>query len=120
MKLLFVSIILIGAVFFPNGNDFGKSQSGVPSRESYEVVDTIRLVSGFGSMVLNGRFTTDRHNVKPTKGYYVYPSVTQIIDDTSVTVRYYAVYISDNLDSLIVKSSNPTDTSRVQVRVLMK
>lgn len=120
MKILISIIILVGAIFFSNGNEFSKSQKGTPSREPYEVVDTLRLSDGIGTMIFNNHFTTNKHNVKPTDANYIYPSVTQIIEDTATTVRYYAVYISENLDTLIVKSSNSADTSRVQVRILMK
>lgn len=107
-------------IFLPSGDRFSKSQGKIPSREPYEVIDTLSLSSGFGSVVLNKHFTKEKHNVKPTHKMRMFPFVTQIIDDTSATVRYYAVYISANLETLMVKSSSAIDTSNVRIRILMK
>ena len=120
IKAVFVIFIGAGLIFLPSGDKFSKSQGKIPSREPYEVVDTLSLSSGFGSVILNKHFTTQKHNVKPTHKMRMFPFVTQIIDDTSATVRYYAVYISANLETLMVKSNSATDTSNVRIRILMK
>lgn len=119
--MLRLSLIFIGAlIFWSSGTPFNRTVSRVSSRVPFEVVDTLSLQDGVGVVELNKHFTNSSSNVKPTNKDNIFPMVTQIVDDTSATVRYYAVYISNNLDSLIIKSSYNNDTSNVRVRCLMR
>ena len=126
IKVLAIVIVLIPVflfaegVFYSDGNQFGKSQGKIPSREPYEVVDTIKMVAGTGSIVLHTHTTKEKHNLRPTSRNDMLVSLSQILEDTSGAVYYYGVYISDNLDTVILKSSNNADTSKVHIRILMK
>ena len=116
------SVWVIGAdIFYADGNQFDKSQGKVPSRIPYEVIDTIRMSAGTGFIVLNSHTTKEKHNVKPTSKDNMFISVVQLLDYTSgASIYNYGAYISDNLDTVILKSSNNTDTSKVHIRILMK
>ena len=58
---------IVGAdMFYSDGNQFNKSQGKIPSREPYEVVDTIKMVAGTGSIVLHAHTTKEKHNLRPT------------------------------------------------------
>jgi len=118
--LLVTATLSFGEVYNANGDQFDKSQGKIPSRIPYEVVDTVRMVDGIGYIVLNGHVTREKHNVKPTNKNNMMISCLPILDDTSGTVYYYAAYISNNLDTIILKSNNNTDTSKVHIRILMK
>jgi len=115
-----LTMLAVVDMFTPSGDVFGRKVGSTYSRVPYEVVDTLTLSSGFGAIVLNKHFTGTKRNVLPTCESHIYPSVTQIIDDTSATVNYYAVYISEELDSVIVKSNSASDSSRVRLRLLMR
>jgi len=113
-------VLSAGDIFYSEGNDFGVSQGKRPTREPYEIVDTLTLQNGVGTVILNPHFTSQLHSTKPTDASNIFPSITQILSDTSETVYYYALYISTNLETLIVKSSNSSDDSHIRIRVLMR
>jgi len=112
--------ILSGFIFFPSGNKFGQTVEKVSAREPFEVVDTLHLSAGVGRIIFNSHFTSTKSNVLPTSKGNIFPSITQILSDTSDAVNYYAVYISNNLETLIVKSSLTSDSSDVRIRLLMR
>jgi hypothetical protein len=119
MTGLFFTVVLAG-IFFPSGNKFNHTVEKVSAREPFEVVDTLKLSSGFGKVVINKHFTSNKNSVMPTNEKDIFPSICQILRDTTQTVNYYGLYISSNLETLTVKSSSATDTSRVRIRLLMR
>jgi len=86
------------------------------SQQPKTIVDTVRLSSGVGSLVLQSEFKKNQHTTKPQD--YIYATANQIITDTSQDVYSYAVYW--NSDTLIIKSSSATDSSLVVVKALIK
>ena len=118
--ILLPTFLFAADIFYSDGNQFNKSQGKIPSREPYEVVDTIKMVAGTGSIVLHTHTTKEKHNLRPTSKDDMIVSFAQILEDTSGTVYYYGTYISNNLDTIILKSSNNADTSKVHIRILMK
>ncbi len=118
--ILLPTFLFAADMFYADGNQFDKSQGRIPSREPYEVVDTIKMVAGIGSIVLHAHTTKEKHNLIPTSKDDMIVSWSQILEDTSGTVYYYGTYISDNLDTIMLKSNNNTDTSKVHIRILMK
>ena len=125
IKILIILLLAVGVfgqtIYNADGNQFGKSQGKIPSRLPYEVVDTIRMSAGTGFIVLNSHTTKEKHNVKPTSKDNMFISVIQILDYISgASIYNYGAYISDNLDTIILKSSNNTDTSKVHIRIIMK
>lgn len=120
MKRAGMILVLAGMIFYSTGDRFNRADKNIPSRQPYEVVSDVQLSSGVGRVILNVNFQQQRHNVVATSKADIFPSVSQILYDTSMTVRYYGFYISDNLETLLVKSSSATDTSTVRVRILMR
>lgn len=94
----------------PHGRVSGKSQ------KPKEIIDTLRLASGSGRLVLQSEFTNKQHTTKPKD--YMYVTVSQLLTDTSQSVNYYATYW--NRDTLIVKSSNSSDSSLVVIKAFVK
>lgn len=115
-----IGMIFLVGFYLPSGDKWDKTVGRNPDRQPYEVVQNVKLVAGVGRVILNSRFTTEKGNVSPTSNGNIFPSVTQILEDTSRTVRYYAVYISTNMETVVVKSSSTADTSNVRLRLLMK
>lgn len=120
LKYFSALLVLVGMVFYPTGDRFYRADKNMPTRMPYEVVSDVALKNGIGTVILNSNFTQHRHNVIASSKENIFPSVSQILYDSSLTVRYYGFYISDNLETLLVKSSSATDTSTVRVRVLMR
>ena len=114
-------ILMFGlTLFLPSGDRFGKKQGAVPGREPFVVVDTLRLVGGKGKVILNNRFTTQKSNVSPTDGDYIIPFVQQWMDDTADLIHSYGIWVSDNLDTIWIKSDSADDTSKVVTGILMR
>lgn len=123
MRVLISLILLTGLAFGQvqvdrQGNIHAKRQGRTQAPK--EIVDTLRLSSGFGHIVLSEVFHKTRHTTKPTEDGYFYGVVSQKISDTSQTVNSYATYLSANNDTLIVKSSSATDSSLVVIRGFIK
>lgn len=118
MKFL---IIMLGlTIFLPTGDKFGKKQDAVPSREPFEIVDTLKLTDGIGKIILNKRFTSEKSNVEPTDINYIFPFAQQILYDTSDLIHSYGIFVSGNMDTIWVVSDSANDTSRIRIRILAR
>ena len=79
------------------------------------IVDTVRVVAGWGQCKLNDRFQRLQHRTAATSALAAYPTVTQLLSDTSKTVYYYAVSVEDNGKRIVIKSSGGTADTGVVV-----
>lgn len=118
--LLLIPMAVFGQTIFQgNGKRFSKVAQ--KTREPKIIVDTVNVVAGFGTLVLNKTFTREKHSVAATDNMNIFITVTGLITDTSETVYYYGCYLSKGGDSIIVKSSGGTaDTSKVVVQIILK
>jgi len=85
------------------------------TREPIIVLDTVRMSGGFGTLRLNGSFTSSKHSVSATATGLMNAHVTPILSDTTDAVNYYGVRLFT--DSLIIKSSQTDDSGLVAVRI---
>ena len=84
-------------------------------------MDTVNVVAGYGTLLLNKDFNREKHSVRATSSSDMFITATGLISDTSKTVRYYGCYLSQSGDSVIIKSSGgATDTSKVVVQIILK
>lgn len=115
----FVIFGLLAVIVWPTGEKFGKRLGKTPSREPFTVLDTVRLSNGVGKISLDDRFTATRHSTKPTS-IAIFPSVAQVMDNTSDLIHSYGVYIDENLDTIFIYSDSTSDTSKVAVLLKMR
>lgn len=105
--------------FFANGSRFAKVIRS--TKEPKFVVDTVNIVAGFGTLVLNENFNRESHSVSGTSDKHVYPTVTGLLGDTTETAYAYGCYISRTGDTIkIVSSGGSADTSKVVVQIIVK
>lgn len=116
--LLIPGMLFAQSIFFGNGKKFAKVAQ--KTREPKIIVDTVNVVGGFGVLVLNKNFTRERNSVSGTSNLNMFITATGIITDTSKAVRYYGCYLSKSGDTVIVKSSVSTDTSKVVIQLILK
>lgn len=121
----FVLIFLVPAVvmgqgiFFGNGKKFSKVAQR--TKEPKIIVDTVNVVAGFGTLLLNKTFNREKNSVSATDDMNIFITVTGLIADTSKTVYFYGCYLSKTGDTVIVKSSGgAADTSKVVVQAILK
>lgn len=122
---LFLSLILIMALTAVAQDKFtigGKlhSKRVQQTQRPKDVIDTLRLSSGVGYLLFSTRFDENTHSTQPTQEGFVYGVASGYLYDTAQDVYSYSIYISSDRDTLIVKSSNDTDTNLVVVRALIK
>lgn len=120
LLILLIPVALFGQdFFFANGSRFAKVIRS--TKEPKFVVDTVRIVAGYGTLVLNKNFNREKHSVSGTNDLNVYPTITGLLGDTTETVYAYGCYISKTGDTLkIVSSGGSADTSKVVVQVIVK
>lgn len=105
--------------FFANGKHFAKVAG--KTREPKQVIDTVNIVAGQGTLILNKNFNREGNSVVASSRGDLFATVTGILDDISSTVYSYSCYISKAGDSVIVKSSGgAADTSKVAVQIVLK
>ncbi len=118
--ILLVPMAVMGqGIFFGNGKKFSKVAQR--TREPKIIVDTVNVVAGFGTLLLNKTFNREKNSVSATDNMNIFITATGLITDTSETVYYYGCYLSKTGDSIIVKSSGGTaDTSKVVIQAIVK
>lgn len=122
--LIFSALILLPCVsngqrvFDRNGKPFAKQFQ--KTQEPKIIIDTVKITSGVGKMILNSSFKKGKHQVSATSNNDFRATISQILSDTSKTPYYYGYYISKNGDTLIIKSNNVADTGYVAVTAYLK
>ena len=106
--------------FLANGERFAKELQ--KTRKPIVVIDTVRVVAGYGTLSLNKNFKSqNKHSVAPTSANTLYATITAIIVDTTKMVYSYAYVRSSMGDSLTIKSSGGTaDTCTVVVHIYLR
>ncbi len=103
--------------------DLSGNQQGVRQGKTSEpkmIIDTVKMDSGWYVGVLNSSFLRTQLKTAPTTKLAFLASVTQVLSDTSDTVRSYGYYISTNCETLIVKSNSISDTGLVAIMAIIK
>lgn len=120
LLILLLPVLLFGQnIFLGSGKRFAKVAGR--TKEPKIVVDTVNVVAGFGTLVLNKEFSREKHSVSATSRSDVFITATGLIVDTSKTVYYYGCYLSAKGDTVKIKSSGGSaDTSKVVVQVVLK
>lgn len=85
-----------------------------------QIEDTLRLKNGFAKMVLSTAFRNNLRRSAPTSQANIYPVVSPLLTDTGASIFSYGVVISKNGETLTVKSSSVTDSSKVILRAMIK
>ena len=101
-----------------SGNQQGARQG--KTSEPKMIIDTVKMDSGWYVGVLNSSFLRTQLKTAPTTKFAFLASVTQVLSDTSDTVRSYGYYISTNCETLIVKSNSISDTGLVAIMAIIK
>ena len=115
--LLMFSLATAQNIFESNGKPFAKVKQRY--REPKIVVDTVRMVSGFGYSALNNSFTKGQHAVGASVTNVIYAVANKLLSDSSDTVFSYGIYPKSE-DTLLIKSSDSGDTGKVQVIMILK
>jgi hypothetical protein len=120
--MLFICLLFFGITFSQTFDTKGKRllKTANKTRNPKTIVDTVKMSAGIGFVVLNVRFQRGRSSVKASSNKHLFATITQILNDTSETVNYYAYYASKKGDSLIIKSNSNTDTSLVVVKIFVR
>jgi len=84
------------------------------------VIDTVRMVSGSGTVALNKYFGNNQFRSAPTSAKTIFPVVSQILDSATAPVYSYGTLLSEAGDTLYIKSSNSGDNSKVVVIATIK
>lgn len=118
-KVTTVILAVASIFFFADGNRFGKR--GQETKQPMIVVDTVKVVSGYGSIDLNDRFESGAHNVAPSSSGSIYASIGQVLDDSTETVYYYGYVYKANERRLIIKSNGGSaDTGKVAIQIILR
>lgn len=122
---LFLSLMLLATLTVSAQDMFtigGKlhSKRAQQTQKPKDIIDTLRLSAGTGYLLFSTRFNENTHSTQPTKKGFVYGIVTSYLFDTAQDVHSYSIYISQDRDTLIVKSSDNADTNLVVVRAFVK
>lgn len=100
-------------VFDKAGKPFAKRTNKYQRPKA--IVDTVKIVAGWGQCKLNSRFQRLQHRTAATSALAAYPVVTPLLSDTTKTVYYYAVSVKDNGKRIVIKSSGGTADTGVVV-----
>ena len=118
LLLLASSCVLAGDMYDSKGRPhFGVSQR---SRTPVEIVDTITVYGKYASMPLSNSPSVGPHDVSATSPFTIFATITQIVTDSTETLRYYGFAIKDNGKRILIIANNATDTTRVVVRAIAK
>lgn len=100
------------------GHLHGKRQA--KTQQAKEIIDTVRMSSGVGYLVLQKEFTQNQHTTMPTAAGNIFCVITPVMTDTSDSVHSYATKLSSNRDTLVVRSTSNNDSGLVIVRAFIK
>lgn len=104
--------------FRADGKPFAKRQN--EAMEPKVIIDTVSVVSGFGTLTLQEKFGTNNHRTAPTSTNQMYATFTRILADSTEAVYSYS-YVRSALDRLTIKSSGGSaDTSTVVVTLYVR
>lgn len=106
---------LTGTIFSADGKLLGRRSQ--QAREPIIVIDTVRLSSGIGTLVLRSVFSSGLHAVKPTSADRL---SVQISPNTTGAPSSYGWSLSSDLKTLSVKSSDTGDASKVTVTMIVR
>lgn len=104
-------------------NAQGKPHSKVANktRVPKTVIDTVRMVNGYGTLTLNSNFKRGRHNVSATSNNFMYAIITSVLTDTTGTPYYYSYVRDKKGKKLTIKSSGgASDDGLVVVQLYVK
>lgn len=106
-------------VFHADGKPVSRRQNR--SQEPKEVIDTVKIVGGFGEMKFRNSFAARSHFTAPTGKKALYAHITRVLSDSTETVYSYSYVYDDKQKRLVVKSSGGTaDTGQVVVTCYVK
>lgn len=94
----------------------GTKRSGKTARSMTPrmVIDTTRIVAGFGDVKLNDKSSYERARVKYSDDFSVFASITRILADSTKAVYSYGFVVTN--DGIKIKSSGGVaDTGLVSV-----
>jgi len=122
-KIIFLVLICFGLTVAQVFDTKGKPHAKVANRSSKPktIIDTVKIVAGYGTMKLNSRFTRSTHNVTATKKSRMYATISPMMVDTTMAVYYYGYVRAKDGKSLTIKSSGGAlDTGYVVVNLFIK
>lgn len=106
---------LTGTIFSADGKLLGRRSQ--QAREPIIVVDTVRLVSGNGTLRLRSTFGNTQHAVAPTSADRI---SVQLSPNGTGSPASYGWYLSSDLKTLSVVSSDTGDVSKVTVTMIVR
>lgn len=120
LLIALIPVLVFGQnIFLGNGKRFAKVAS--KTKEPKIIVDTVNVVAGYGTLVLNKDFSREKHSVSATSRSNMFITATGLIADTSKAVYYYGCYLSAKGDTVMIKSSGgAADTNKVVVQIVLK
>jgi len=124
MRLLLAVLVCVSAAFGQNifnakGKPFAKRQG--QTQEPKIIIDTVRIVAGYGSLSLTTNFTAKQHRTAASSEGNVYAQISRLLTDSTAAVYSYSYSVADKGARLIVKSSGGTsDTGKVVVTCFVK
>jgi hypothetical protein len=106
-------------IFNGQGKPFAKRQG--QTQEPKIIVDTVRIVAGFGSLSLTTGFTSRQHRTAATSASNVFAQISRLLTDSTKDVYSYSYSVADKGARLVIKSSGGTaDTGKVVVTCIVK
>ena len=124
MRLLLALLVCVSSAFPQNifnaqGKPFAKRQG--QTQEPKIIVDTVRIVAGYGSLSLTSTFTNRQHRTAGTSTSTVYAQISRLLTDSTKAVYSYSYAVVDKGARLVIKSSGDTaDTGKVVVTCFVK
>lgn len=126
MRILLVLLVCISAafgaetkIFNAKGKPFSKRQG--QTQEPKIIVDTVRVVGGYGSLSLTTNFTNSQHRTAATSAGNVYAQISRLLTDSTKAVYSYSYSVADKGARLVIKSSGGSaDTGKVVVTCFVK
>jgi hypothetical protein len=103
----------VGSLFFANGKSFAARQN--QAQEPKTVIDTVRIVGGYGSLSLSSKFTSGQHRVAATSAKNIYAQISRVLTDSTATHYSYSYSVADKGARLVIKSSSTADTGKVAI-----
>lgn len=106
-------------IFTASGKPFAR-QKGV-AQEPKVIVDTVRIVAGFGSLKLQSSFGDRHHRTAPTSADRVFGVASGLATDSTKSVYSYSVVPRSKGGRLLIKSSGgASDTGKVAITVYVR
>lgn len=124
MRLLLALLVCVSVaegqnIFNAKGKPFAKRQGR--TQEPKIIVDTVRIVAGYGSLSLTTNFTSSQHRTAATSVGNVYAQISRLLTDSTKAVYSYSYAVADKGARLVIKSSGGTaDTGKVVVTCFVK